>query len=55
MSCEICLGELWVCENHPEMPWGEGEECCGGAGMPCPCNTERPPRMPPGTTILAES
>lgn len=34
--CANCNGEGWVCEDHPEVPWGE--ECCGGAGMPCSCN-----------------
>lgn len=36
--CGRCLNGGLVCENHPEHPWaGEvgGEECCGGAGMPC--------------------
>lgn len=36
--CANCDGEGWVCENHPEVPWGEGDGCCGGAGMPCVCN-----------------
>jgi hypothetical protein len=37
--CERCGGEGWVCENHPDQPWNEGDpKCCGGAGMPCPCN-----------------
>ena len=36
-ECEICNGEGWVCENHSDKPWLEGE-CCGGAGMPCVCN-----------------
>lgn len=44
-SCEICLGEGWVCENHPQNPWNFGDpSCCGGAGAPCDCNTQRPPR-----------
>lgn len=37
-QCANCDGEGWVCENHPEVPWGEGEGCCGGAGQPCSCN-----------------
>ena len=36
--CANCDGEEWVCENHPEVPWLEGDGCCGGAGMPCSCN-----------------
>lgn len=51
--CPTCLGEGWVCENHPEQPWNEGEPaCCGGAGVPCACNSGWPPAMPPGTEIL---
>lgn len=54
--CPTCLGERWVCENHPNKPWNEnGCEC--GAGAPClDCNPttgrDDPPRMPPGTTII---
>lgn len=36
--CANCDGEGWVCEDHPEVPWGSGDGCCGGAGMPCICN-----------------
>ena len=36
--CANCDGEGWVCENHPEVPWLDGDECCGGAGCPCVCN-----------------
>lgn len=44
MSCLICKDEGWVCENHPEIAWNGGEqECCGGAGSPCKCNTSNPP------------
>ncbi len=38
-QCANCDGEGWVCENHPEVPWCEGDGCCGGAGMPCVCNS----------------
>lgn len=42
--CEICGGEGWVCENHPNVGWNGGEAgCCGGAGSPCKCNTSNPP------------
>lgn len=37
-SCANCDGEGWVCEDHPEVPWLDGDGCCGGAGMPCSCN-----------------
>lgn len=43
VKCANCDNEGWVCENHPEVPWGDGDGCCGGAGMPCKCNTSNPP------------
>jgi len=44
-ACPTCGGEGWVCENHPNEPWGEGDGCCGGAGMPCPtCRRKDGPR-----------
>ena len=42
-ECNICSGEGWVCENHSDKAWGHGDGCCGGAGMPCKCNTSNPP------------
>lgn len=51
MTCEICKGELWVCENHMDVPWNGGNQtCCGGAGSPCECNPEG--KCAPGMTIL---
>lgn len=42
--CKICLGEGWVCENHPQNAWqGGNQTCCGGAGKPCKCNDADPP------------
>lgn len=38
-ACVACHDTGHVCENHPSHPWAPlagGEECCGGAGMPCP-------------------
>lgn len=53
--CLNCMDQRWVCEDHPHVPWDEGEGCCGGAGIPCPmCNTERPPANPPGFQVIAE-
>lgn len=50
--CANCDGTGWVCEDHPEVPWLDGEGCCGGAGSPCVCNPcggeDEPPRDPPG-------
>src|SRR6185503_2144772 len=46
-ACPKCLDARWVCESHPDRPWGEmsgsPSACsCGGAGMPCPaCNEGR--------------
>lgn len=37
--CPTCLDTGHVCENHPDRAWAvlaDVEECCGGAGMPCP-------------------
>lgn len=36
-NCKICHGEQWVCEDHPDKAWGEGDGCCGAAGMLCVC------------------
>jgi hypothetical protein len=37
--CSSCSDSGYVCENHPDRPWGylvaDGCEC-GAAGMPCP-------------------
>lgn len=35
-TCPVCHGDRWVCEDHPNKPWRDGDGCCGGAGMPCP-------------------
>lgn len=56
-QCATCHGELWVCENHPAVPWNAGDPpCCGGAGMPCPaCNTPKDGSMArpmPGSVVI---
>lgn len=39
MTCEICGGSGWVCENHLDTPWGDRSgECECGAGKNCLCN-----------------
>jgi hypothetical protein len=44
LICKYCRGQGWVCENHQDVPWDDGDQsCCGGAGMPCRCNTDSPP------------
>lgn len=37
-GCRNCSGCGWVCENHRDTPWPglAANECCGGAGSPCP-------------------
>ena len=56
MTCKNCNGEGWVCENHTDKPWGDGDACCGGAGSPCkfcnPCDEHNPPRMPTGSVEI---
>ncbi len=49
MNCEICNGELWVCENHDCISWWHCD--CGGAGTPCVCNPEA--KLPPDFKVLA--
>jgi hypothetical protein len=52
-NCPVCLDARWVCEAHPDRPWGIPEGCsCGAPGMPCsacnPSDREHPPQMPEG-------
>jgi hypothetical protein len=38
-TCRNCAGCQWVCEDHHDHPWAgiaDVQECCGGAGAPCP-------------------
>ena len=46
-TCDNCLDQYWVCENHSAVPWNDGDPiCCGGAGKPCPkCNDGRDVRI----------
>jgi hypothetical protein len=50
MICGTCQGARWVCEDHPDQPWGSdypGACRCGGAGMPCPvCNGSKKGERP---------
>jgi hypothetical protein len=58
----ICDGTRWVCEAHPDRPWGADSKraCdCGGDSMPCEaCNhsdgLDHPPDLPPGFTVSAD-
>jgi hypothetical protein len=44
MPCTICKGELWVCSEHPELPFlhpVDGPELtCAGPGVACICNPQ---------------
>lgn len=35
-DCPVCGGEGWVCEEHTDKGWGQGDGCCGAPGAPCP-------------------
>ena len=35
-DCPACHGDGTVCEEHPDIAWGDGLGCCGAPGMPCP-------------------
>lgn len=51
-DCDICKGELWVCENHLNTPWGDREgQCQCGAGKNCLCNPHGD--FPEGTITVA--
>lgn len=66
-TCSNCNGQGWVCENHPNVPWDDGDAtCCAaegakwncGAGAPCPkCNpadADTPPRLPDGARTIID-
>ena len=58
VKCANCDDTRWVCEAHPERPWGDSLRICtcGGAGMPCPvCNTKEPPELPAGFHVAIDS
>ena len=38
MTCAVCQGSGWVCEDHPATPFQHDD--CGGAGVKCVCNPE---------------
>jgi hypothetical protein len=41
MPCPRCHDARWVCEDHMHRPWGIPRGCaCGGAGAPCPVQSE---------------
>jgi len=45
VNCKICDNTVWVCEDHPDKKWDDGDGCCGAAGMLCDCikhNFENP-------------
>ncbi len=40
MTCPLCKGIGWVCERHPDRPFGGSSGCTSGCGeIPCrACN-----------------
>jgi len=43
VTCTRCDGTQWVCEAHPDKPWGglskRADACDCAPGKPCPnCN-----------------
>lgn len=38
-QCATCGGRLWLCEQHPALPFPHA--ACAGPGMPCQCLAER--------------
>ena len=59
--CIRCANARWVCEAHPDRPWGDvqGACCCGAPGEPCPtCNRtdgDGIPEMPEGFVVDTKS
>lgn len=52
LKCTNCEDAAWVCENHPNKPWGGLIDspfvCECGAGMPCGvCNNSDYPANGP--------
>jgi hypothetical protein len=37
-DCPICKGARWVCETHPDRPWGIVGGCNCATATPCVCN-----------------
>lgn len=55
VKCPICHGLGWVCENHPNRAWTEGEGGCQcGAGMPCECNRANGEDNPDIETVIVD-
>ncbi len=53
-KCKACSGEAWVCEDHPEKPWQDGD-CCGAAGAACPTCNEDGSKLPEGMEVIWKS
>jgi hypothetical protein len=57
MDCPVCHDAQWVCDDHPDRPWGTPNGCdCGGAGalvLPAIRATgTTPPQLPEGYRSL---
>ena len=55
MACPRCDHTGWVCETHPDRPWGAvsaGATACGcGGGTLCPCAAD--PRRRTAQEVIA--
>jgi hypothetical protein len=60
-ECAWCDDAGWVCEDHPDRPWGGTssriDAChCGGAGVPCKhCNDGDPPQKSGIVQVIADA
>lgn len=59
VNCKKCNDSGWVCEEHIDKPFEHRHKIgwffvniqgCGGAGIPCTCNTYNPPWRYPDKT-----
>ncbi|MBE7416504.1 MAG: hypothetical protein HS128_01950 [Ideonella sp.] len=37
LMCARCAGSGWLCDEHPDQPWGHDDDCDAG-GIACRCN-----------------
>ena len=51
--CPVCLGERWLCQDHPDNTWPHDD--CAAPGRPCPsCNTSEQPEFGPELGVLQD-
>jgi hypothetical protein len=51
-NCLTCFGIGWVCERHPDRPYGHEAGCACGYAAPCECNDSCPPDTSRVTVIV---